>query len=137
MPILFTEAGEVSDLDPARTTPDDMLLICAQAKMRLDQMGDHGVPLSATEAIAERIRSEVETIEQHAQRPEIRAGWQDEGHVKDFLHRMRELETEAYNAFLTDLEKLEDGNPLREFAARYQHLLELKRRGEIPGLIHI
>ena len=134
MPFNSTLAGEVSDLDPAKTTPDDIIFICAMAKRRLDQMGDYGVPLSDMETIAERIRNEVETIEALVQRPEIRAGWHSEGHAVDILRRFDELEREAYNAFLAGLENLQEDNPLRHLAAQYQDLLRRKQAGEIPGL---
>ena len=74
-------AGEVSDFDPERTKPEDVIEICRQAKMRLDQMGDYGIPLSQTERTAERIRDEIETVEQAARHPRIQAGWQSEQHA--------------------------------------------------------
>lgn len=135
MPFVSTLAGEVSDLDPAKTEPDDIIMVCAMAKTRLDQMGDYGIPLSGMETVAERIRGEVETIEELVRRPEIRAGWRGEGHVNDVLQRLQELETEAYDAFLAGLENLEEDNPLRHLAAQYQQMLELKRQGRVSGLI--
>lgn len=74
MPFASTLAGAMTDLDPAKTSPDDIVRICFMAKPRLDQMGDYGVPLSGMETAAERTRGEVKTIEHPAQRPEIRAG---------------------------------------------------------------
>ena len=126
-------AGEVSDFDPERTKPEDVIEICRQAKMRLDQMGDYGIPLSKTEETAERIREEIETVEQAARHPQIQATWQSEQHVHKLLSRLDELEKEAYDAFCAVIEDLEADNPLRQLNEEYREALRMKKEGLIHG----
>ena len=126
-------AGEVSDFDPERTKPEDVIEICRQAKMRLDQMGDYGIPLSKTEETAERIRDEIETVEQAARHPQIQATWRSEQHVHKLLSRLDELEKEAYDAFCAVIEDLEADNPLRQINEEYREALRMKKEGLIPG----
>ena len=126
-------AGEVSDFDPEGTKPEDVIEICRQAKMRLDQMGDYGIPLSQTERTAERIREEIETVEQAARHPQLQAAWQSEQHVHKLLRRLDELEKEAYDAFCAVIEDLEADNPLRQLNEEYREALRLKKEGLIQG----
>ena len=130
-----TLAGEVTDFDPEKTNPEDIVNICFQAKMRLDQVHDYGIPLSRTEETVERIRDEIELIEQAAKHPQIQATWREELHAHRLLSRLDELEKEAYDAFCAVIERLEPDNPLRILNEQYREALRLKREGALPGII--
>ena len=133
MAFISSPAGEVSDFDPERTKPEDVIEICRQSKMRLNQLGNYGIPLSKTEETAKRIRDEIETIEQAARHPQIQAAWRSEQHVHKLLSRLDELEKEAYDAFCAVIEDLEADNPLRQLNEEYREAIRMKREGLIPG----
>ena len=126
---------EVKDINPDFASPLDVLQVCFYAQIRLNQMLTHGMPLSEQERQTEAILNEIDTVAYMTQTEDIHAKWKDEKLAREFLNRLSELEEDAYNILLTSIEKLEDGNPLRDLAAAYQKALALKAKGEISPLI--
>lgn len=134
MPFIATLAGEVKDINPDQASPDDVLQVCRHAQARLNQMLTHGLPLSQQERDTERLLEEIDTIAETVQRDEIHLRWNQEKLAHDFLGRLSEMEQQAYNIFLSSIERLEDGNPLHSLAEAYQEALDLKAKGELPGV---
>ena len=135
MPLIATLAGEVKDINPDAASPDDVHQVCRFAQARLNQMLTHGLPLSQQERDTEKLLDEIDTIAEAVQRQDVRTRWHDEKLAHDFLGRLSEMEQQAYSIFLSSLEKLEDGNPLHTVAEEYQEALEMKAKGEMPGVI--
>ena len=137
MPFLPTPAGRVSDFDPARTDPDDIIRICAMAEYNITELAGHGADLPGIEASARRIRQEVEAIGESVQRPEIRACWRSHSRVDRILSKLNRLEQEACRLFFADREALPPGHPLRLTGDLHEEYRRLREAGRIFGIIQV
>ena len=137
MPFLHTPAGRVSDFDPEKTEPEDILRICAMAGANIAALAGQGAELSGLAASARRIRHEVQSVATGVQRPEIRACRRSHGHADRLLSRLNRLEREAGQLFFAGREALPPAHPLRRAGDLHEEYRRLREAGRIFGIIQV
>lgn len=137
MPFLHTPAGEISDFDPERTSPEDVTLICDIFSHNLGLLAESGADRPGLPGSAGQLQHEIQAIGETARRPEIRACWRSHGHVDRLLGRLARLEQAEQDLLYNSANLAPPAHPLRRIAARHHQYMRLKREGKIFGIIQV
>lgn len=137
MPFLHTPAGEISDFDPERTSPDDVSRICNIFSHNLGLLAESGADRPGLTGSARQLQEEIQAIGETARRPEIRACWRSHGHVDRLLTRLARLERAEQHLLYTGADNAPAAHPLRWIAAQHHQYMLLKREGKIFGIIQV
>lgn len=133
MSIAIHDAANISEIDPEQVTPEVAAAICHFAKMQLERCARTAIPGSPLETRSEDWLDEIDTIIQACQDPDIRAGWDTDGHRRNIHGRLAEIESECYDLVLANLERLEPDNPMRELVRQYQAARAAKEQLGTPS----